>query len=115
MRMQKLASAAKISFAKEGLLSNHNRLLYRINNEAKVRRLTWSLVIKKVKVISYDDLDIARAAQTAKDKAAAEKGKEKCSRKRKVLAREAEGEVKNGANALDVGSLVCALKDKRTK
>jgi len=37
-RVQKLASAAKISFAKQSLLQNHNRLLYTINNEAKVQR-----------------------------------------------------------------------------
>jgi hypothetical protein len=119
MRVQKLASAAKISFAKEGLLQNHNRLLYRINNEAKVRRWTRSLVIGKAKVMSYEDLDIARAAQTAKDKAAAEKGKGKRGRKRKVPAREAEGdiedEVEDSADALDVGLSVCASKDKRTK
>jgi hypothetical protein len=119
MRVQKLASAAKISFAKEGLLQNHNRLLYRINNEAKVRRSTRSLVIGKAKVMSYEDLDIARAARKAKDKAAAEKGKGKRGRKRKVPAREAEGdiedEVEGGAYALEVGSSVCASKDKRAK
>ncbi|KAF2864626.1 hypothetical protein BDV95DRAFT_444911, partial [Massariosphaeria phaeospora] len=59
------------------------RLLYRINNEAKVRRSTRSLVIKKAKVMSYKDLDTARAAQASKDKAAAEKGNGKRSRKRK--------------------------------
>jgi hypothetical protein len=111
MRVQKLASAAKISFAKEGLLQNHNRLLYRINNEAKVRRSTRSLVI----VMSYEDLDTARAARAAKDKAVAEKGKGKRCRKRKVPAREAEGDIEGGAYTLDVGSSMCASKDKRTK
>jgi hypothetical protein len=124
MRVQKLASAAKISFAKEGLLQNHNRLLYNINKEAKVRRSTRSLVIGKAKVISYKDLDTARAAQAVKDKAAAEKGKGKRGRK---PAREAEGdiedevkgdiedEVNGGAHALDMGSSMCASKDRRTK
>lgn len=68
---------------------NHNQLLYNINKEAKVRRSTRSLVIGKAKVISYEDLDTARAARAAKDKAAAEKGKGKRGRKRKVTAREA--------------------------
>lgn len=36
-RVQKLASAAKISVAKQSLLQDHNRLLYNVNNEAKVR------------------------------------------------------------------------------
>ena len=118
-RVQKLASAAKISFAKQGLLQEHNQLLYRINNEAKVRRSTRSLVIGKAKVMSYEDLDTARAARAAKDQAAAAKVKAKRGRKRKVPAREAEGddenEVEGGACALDVGSLMCASKDKRTK
>lgn len=36
-RVQKLASAAQISFAKQGLLQDHNRLLAKINGEAKIR------------------------------------------------------------------------------
>jgi hypothetical protein len=42
-----------------------------------MQRSTQSLVIGKAKVMSYKDLDIAHAAQAAKDKAAAEKGKRK--------------------------------------
>jgi hypothetical protein len=76
------------------------------------------LVIRKAKVISYKDLDIACTACIVKDKAAAEKGNRKRSCKRKVPAQEAEGnikdEVKDSAYALEVGSSVCALKDKRT-
>jgi hypothetical protein len=89
-RVQKLASAAKISFAKQSLLQDHNRLLYRINSEAKVRRSTRSLVIGKAKVMSYEDLDEARVARAAKDKAASEKGKAKRGRKRKASTREVE-------------------------
>jgi len=63
--------------------------------------------------MSYKDLDTARAARAAKDKAAAEKGKGKRGRKRKVPAREVEGdtedEVEGGAYA---GSSMCATKDK---
>jgi hypothetical protein len=71
--------------------------------------------------MSYEDLATSRAARAAKDKAAADKGKGKRSRKPKVPAREAEGdiedEVEDGAYALEVGLSVCAsnLKDKRTK
>jgi hypothetical protein len=43
--VQKLVSAAKISL-KQGLLQEHNRLLYTINSEAKVRRTTRSLVLQ---------------------------------------------------------------------
>jgi hypothetical protein len=73
------------------------------------------LVIRKAKVMSYEDLDTARAARAAKDKAAAEKGKGKRCRKRKVPAREVEGDIEGGAYTPDVGSSMCALKDKRTK
>jgi hypothetical protein len=36
--VQKLASAAKISFAKQALLQDQNRFLSKINNEVKVRQ-----------------------------------------------------------------------------
>jgi len=86
--------------------------LYRINNKAKVRRTTRSLVIGTAKVMSYEDLDKARAARAAKDKAAAEKGKGKRGRKRKVSAREAEGDGEGEADARGVGSSVPTPKDK---
>ena len=50
--IQKLTSAAKISFAKQSLLQDHNQLLCRINNEAKTWRTTRSLVIGTAKVMS---------------------------------------------------------------
>jgi hypothetical protein len=56
-RVQKLASAAQISFAKQDLLQNHVQLLAKINSEAKVRRATPSIVLGKreAKVMSYED------------------------------------------------------------
>ncbi|KAI2477470.1 DDE-domain-containing protein [Pyrenophora tritici-repentis] len=105
-RVQKLASAAKISFAKQSLLEDHNRLLYKINSEAKVRRSTRSLVIGTAKVMKWEDLERVRVERLAKDKAAVEKGKGKRGRKRKVSAQEAdgvEGEVESGAAAQEAG------------
>ncbi|XP_014553202.1 hypothetical protein COCVIDRAFT_80242, partial [Bipolaris victoriae FI3] len=66
-RVQKLASAAHISFAQQGLLQDHNRLLAKINGEAKVRRATRSVVLGKAKVMSYEDLEEARAKRAAKE------------------------------------------------
>ncbi|KAF5852433.1 hypothetical protein GGP41_007835 [Bipolaris sorokiniana] len=83
-RVQKLASAAQISFAKQGLLQDHNRLLAKINGEAKVRRATRSVVLGKAKVMSYEDLEEARAKRAAKEKVVAERGKAKRGRKREV-------------------------------
>jgi hypothetical protein len=60
-----------------------------------VQRSKRSLVIGKAKVINYEDLDTARAAWAAKDKAVAEKDKGKRGRKRKVPAREAEGDIED--------------------
>jgi hypothetical protein len=90
--VDKLVSAAKISFAKQSLLQDHNRLLFKINSEAKVRRSTRPLVIGRAKVMSYEDLDKARVARAAKDKAAADKGTRKRGRKRKASAHDEEEE-----------------------
>ena len=45
------------------------KLLKTINNEAKVRRSIKSLVLKTAKVMSYEDLELARAKRVAKDSA----------------------------------------------
>jgi hypothetical protein len=74
-RVQKLASAAQISFTKQHLLQDHNRLLARVNSEAKVRRSTRSVVLGKAKVMSYEDLEGARTKRAAKEKAAVSRGK----------------------------------------
>jgi len=56
--------------------------LTEVNNEAKVRRLTKPVVLGKgkAKVMSFEDLEVARAARVAKD---AVKSKGKRGRKRK--------------------------------
>jgi hypothetical protein len=87
-RVQKLASAAQISFTQQGLLQEHNRLLAKINGEAKVRRATRSVVLGKAKVMSYEDLEEARAKRAAKEKAVAERGKAKRGRKREAAQKD---------------------------
>ena len=89
--VQKLASAAQISFAKQALLQDQNRFLSKIDNEAKVRRSTRSVVLGNAKVMSYEDLEEARAKRAAKEKATAGKGKRGC--KRKSPASEPEPEL----------------------
>jgi hypothetical protein len=91
--VQKLAHAAQVSFAEraflraEGaLLDNRNQMLTRMNNEAKVRRSTRSVVLGKAKVMSYEDIEEARKKRAAKD---ATKGKGKRGRKLKSAALEA--------------------------
>jgi len=60
-----------------------------MNNEAKTRRSTRSVVLGKAKVMSYKDIEEARAKRAAKEEAKA-KRKEKPSRKRKSTGQEAD-------------------------
>ena len=84
--VQKLSNAVQISFAERAFLHGHNQFLNRINNEAKVRRWTKSVVLGKAKVISYKDIEEARATRAAKEVV---KGKGKRGRKCKIAALEA--------------------------
>ena len=84
--IQKVANAAQISFAERALLHNQNQFLTRMNNEAKVRRSTKSVILGKAKVMSYEDIEEARAKRAAKEVV---KGKGKRGRKRKSAAPEA--------------------------
>lgn len=59
-----------------------------MNNEAKVRRSTKSVVVGKAKVMSYEDIEEARAKRAAKEEATAGKGKR--GRKRKSPALEVD-------------------------
>lgn len=38
-----------------------------MNNEAKVRRSTRSVVLGKAKIMSFEDIEVARAARAAKE------------------------------------------------
>ena len=71
-----------MSLAKGALQQDQIRFLITINNEAKVRRSTKSVVLGKAKVISYEDLVAKRAEREAKEQNKA-KGKRKRGRKRK--------------------------------
>ena len=85
--IQKFANAAQICFAKRALHREQIYFLRKVNDEAKVRRSTKPLVLGKAKVMSYEDLEDARAKRAAKDAAKA-KGKGKRGRKCKSPAPE---------------------------
>jgi hypothetical protein len=85
--VQKLVNAATISFAERALLHDQNQMLTKMNNEAKVRRSTRSVVVGKAKVMSFEDIEIARAARVAKE---VTKGKGKRGRKCKNTVLEKE-------------------------
>ncbi|KAH8751833.1 hypothetical protein BGZ57DRAFT_774677, partial [Hyaloscypha finlandica] len=86
--VQKLANAGQRSIAYCALLDERNSVLTSLNNEAKVRRSTKSVVLGRGqgKVMSFEDIKEARAKRAAKD---AMKGKGKGGRKRKMTALEA--------------------------
>ena len=71
------------------LQREHIHFLRKVNNKAKARRSAKSLVLGKVKVMSYEDLKEARAKHAAKDAAKA-KGKGKRGPKPKSPAPEVE-------------------------
>lgn len=75
---------------KDALQEDQIQFLNTINNEAKVRRLTKSLVLGKAKVMSYEDLEEARAKRADKEAVKEAKGKGKRGRKRKSAALEAD-------------------------
>ena len=88
--LQKLAKAVQTSFAKGALQQDQIRFLTTINNEVKVRRSIKSLILEKTKVMSYEDLEEARAKRAEKEAANEAKGKGKRDRKCKSATPEAD-------------------------
>ena len=94
-RLQKLANAAYMFCAERAFLKDERQALIKMNNEAKVRRSTKSTVVGKAKVMSYEDIEEARAKCATKE-AIADQKKVKRGRKRKnttVLEKDAEPEM----------------------
>ena len=89
--IQKLASTVKISFVKQTLFQNQNWFLFKINNEVKVHHLIRSVILEKVKVMSYENLEKTWAKHAVKKKAITGKGK--CNSKHKSSTPESEPEV----------------------
>jgi hypothetical protein len=88
--LQKGTKAFQKSSALEKLQKDRIQFLTTINNEAKVRRSTKSLVLGKAKVMSYEDLEEARAKRVVKDAVKEAKGKGERGRKRKSSPPELE-------------------------
>jgi hypothetical protein len=86
----KFSKAAQLSFAKGALQQNHIQLLLKVNDEAKVRRSTKSLVLGTAKVMGYEELQDARAKRAETEAAKATKAKGKRGRKRTKESLEAD-------------------------
>ncbi|KAK3617267.1 hypothetical protein LTR22_026794 [Elasticomyces elasticus] len=65
--LHKLTEAAQTSIPRNALQQERIKFLLRVNDEAKPRRSTKSLVLGKAKVISYEDLMAARAKRAEKE------------------------------------------------
>jgi hypothetical protein len=77
--LQKFANAARTRFAERDLQREQIQFLREVNNEAKVRRSTKSLILGQARAMSYENLQEARAKRAAKDTAKAKvKGKRGC-------------------------------------
>ena len=75
--VQKLINAVDTSYAERTIHRDQIQLLRDVNNESKARRSTKSLVLGKARVMSYEDLEVARVKRAAKDAAKA-KAKGRC-------------------------------------
>jgi hypothetical protein len=87
--VQKLTNAAHTSFARSAMQQERIQFLLTINDEAKVRRSTKAIIIGDARVMSYEDLEKARAERAAKDAAKAN-GKGKRGRKPKKAVSDAD-------------------------
>ncbi|KAJ4329615.1 hypothetical protein N0V87_010713 [Didymella glomerata] len=67
------AKAAQLSFTKTALQQNHIQLLLKVNDEAKVRRSTKSLILRTGMVMGFEELQKKRAKRADDDAAAAAK------------------------------------------
>jgi len=85
--------------AKSALQEDQIQFLNTINNKAKVRRSTKSLVLGTAKVISYEDLEAARAKRAEKEAAKEAKGNGRRGRKCKSATPEADGAKADEATA----------------
>ena len=83
-RFQQLLNAAQASIAECALLQDENQLLFKQNDEAKRRRSTKSTILGKAKVMSYEDIEMAKAKLATKESAKyGDAAKGKRGRKRK--------------------------------
>jgi hypothetical protein len=86
---QKVAHAAETFCAERALQQDHIQFLCKMNNEAKVRRSTKSVVLGKAKVMSYEDIEEART----------KRAEEQAAKKAAQAAKEAKKAAKESAKA----------------
>lgn len=96
---QKVSNAALTFLAKNALLDEQNKFLTEINNEGKTRRATKSTILGTAKVMTWDDLEKARAEHAAKEAKKAEtkaKAAKKAAKEVKNIEEATVGKTKRG-------------------
>lgn len=73
--IEKLAKAGKVLLARSALQEGHIRFLHKINNEGEARRSTRAIVLGTAKVMSYEDLEEAKAKRAEQREKGSRKGK----------------------------------------
>ncbi|KAL9082613.1 MAG: hypothetical protein Q9165_008844 [Trypethelium subeluteriae] len=86
--VEKLRNAAKKWAAECAILLDEKKLLFEQNNKSNVRKSTRSIVVRKAKVMTWEELEKAKAARVEKGQATA--GKKKRGRKPKNRVTETE-------------------------
>ncbi|KAF2258633.1 hypothetical protein CC78DRAFT_621653 [Lojkania enalia] len=81
MADKKVSKTALTFVAKNALLYDQVRFLTKINNEGKSRRETKSTILGTAKVMTYEDLTMARAEHVAKEARQAEIKAKKAAKK----------------------------------
>ena len=84
--VQKLANAAEMSFAQQALNQDQIQHLTKINDESKPRRKTKSEILGKARVMSYEDIEAARAKRAEQEADKEAKGKRKAGRPKRVFS-----------------------------
>jgi hypothetical protein len=74
--IEKLVKAGQILLAKSTLQEGHIRFLHKINDEGKARRSTRAIVLGIAKVMSYKDLEEAKAKRAKQGEKKVRKGKQ---------------------------------------
>ncbi|KAF2804390.1 uncharacterized protein BDZ99DRAFT_491192 [Mytilinidion resinicola] len=87
---QKVTNAAQTYLAKIALLYDRNQFLAKSNNEGKARRAADQGVLRIAKVMTYEDLEKARAERALKDAKKAKKEAKKAEKEAKKAAKEAK-------------------------
>lgn len=101
--VQKLTNATQLSFSERVILQEHNRFVTEINNEAKPRRAAKSDILGTARVMSCEDLVMAREERAEKEAVKEAKKAEKQAKKAAQETDKAAGKGKRGRKRKSAG------------